>query len=66
MKTLSPKTLLIAGIFLMLAGVILPFLMVIHILESTFFLNFFSFGAQVTGSFMGMIGIVMYTRVNKH
>jgi len=65
MKTASPKTLLIIGVSLMAAGVALPFLMVIHILESTFLLNFFSFGAQVTGSFLGFIGSVMYIRVRR-
>jgi hypothetical protein len=65
MKTLSPKTLLVIGVFLMLAGAGLPFLMVIHVLESTFFLNFFSFGAQVSGLFLGMIGSVMYIRVKR-
>ena len=61
----SPKTLLIVGFFLILAGVLLPFLMVIHVLESTFFLNFFAFGAQVTGLFLGFIGTVMYIRVRR-
>lgn len=62
----SPKTLLIVGFLLILAGVILPFLMVIQVLESTFFLNFFSFGAQVAGLFLGFIGSVMYIRVKRH
>ena len=62
----NPKTLLTIGFLLILAGVALPFLMVIHILESTFFLNFFSFGAQVVGLFLGFIGLVMYVRVNRH
>lgn len=61
----NPKTLLIIGFFLILAGVLLPFLMVLHILESTFFLNFFSFGAQVTGLFLGFVGSVMYIRVRR-
>jgi hypothetical protein len=65
MKTVSPKTTLVIGIFLMLAGAILPFLMVIHILESTFFLNFVSFGAQVAGLFLGFIGSVMYIRMKR-
>jgi len=62
----NPRTLLIIGFSLLLAGVILPFLMVIHVLESTFLLNFFSFGAQVAGLFLGFIGSVMYIRVNRH
>jgi hypothetical protein len=61
----NPKAFLIAAFFLMLAGVILPFLMVVHILASTFFLNFLSFSAQVTGSFLGFIGMVMYVRVRR-
>ena len=62
----NPKRLLIIGFSLILAGVVLPFLMVIQVLESTFFLNFFSFGAQVAGLFLGFIGSVMYIRVNRH
>lgn len=38
----SPRFLLVPGIALILAGMILPFLMVIQVLESNFFLNFFS------------------------
>lgn len=62
----NPKTLLVVGLLLMVAGVVLPFLMVTQVLESTFLLNFFSFGAQVAGLFLGFIGSVMYIRVNKH
>jgi hypothetical protein len=62
----NPKTLLIVGFLLMAAGTVLPFLMVIQVLESTFYLNFFSFGAQVAGLFLGFIGSVMYIRVKRH
>jgi hypothetical protein len=65
MKMLSPKTLLIIGFSLALTGAFLPFLMVIHVLDSTFFLNFFSFGAQVTGLFLGMIGAAYYVSWRK-
>lgn len=61
----NPKTLLLIGVSLMSVGVLLPFLMVVHVLEPTFFLNFLSFGAQVTGSFLGFIGTVMYVRVRR-
>lgn len=53
------------GTFLMVLGVILPFLMVIRLLESTFFLNFFSWGASVAGLAFGTIGFVMYSRGRK-
>jgi hypothetical protein len=61
----SPRTLLSLGITLMLFGVILPFLMVIHILESTFFLNFLAWGASVAGLAFGTIGFAMYSRTRK-
>jgi hypothetical protein len=50
------------GIVLMLLGVVLPFLMVINVLRSTFFLNFFSWGASVAGLMLGMIGFAMFSR----
>jgi hypothetical protein len=61
----SPGLLLSLGILLMLLGIILPFLMVIQVLESTFFLNFFSWGASVAGLSLGTIGFAMYSRGGK-
>jgi hypothetical protein len=57
---MSPLGLIFAGFFLSLTGVILPFLMVLHIIPSTFFLNFFSYGASLTGLFLGIIGASGY------
>lgn len=51
----SPRFLLTLGLFLMLLGIILPFMMVIHVVESTFFLNFLSWAASVIGLALGMI-----------
>jgi len=59
---MRPLQLLLLGFLLSLLGVILPFLMVIHILTSTFFLNFFSFFAQLTGLLLGIIGAARYVR----
>jgi hypothetical protein len=61
----NPRFLLSLGVFLMLLGILLPFLMVIQILESTFFLNFFSWGASVAGLSFATIGFAMYTRTKK-
>jgi hypothetical protein len=61
----SPRFLLSFGIILMLLGIILPFLMVIHVLESTFFLNFFSWGASVVGLSFGTIGFAMWSTGRK-
>jgi hypothetical protein len=62
---ITPRFLLIFGVILMLLGIILPFMMVIRVLESTFFLNFFSWGASVSGLSLGTIGFGMYARVKK-
>jgi len=61
----SPRLLLSLGLVLMLLGVILPFLMVIHVLESSFFLNFFSWGASVAGLAFGTIGFAMWSRTKR-
>lgn len=61
----SPRLLLSLGVILMLLGVLLPFLMVIHALESSFFLNFFSWGASVAGLAFGTIGFAMYSRTKR-
>lgn len=59
---MNPRFLLTLGIILMMGGIVLPFLMVIKILESTFFLNFLSSGIATLGLALGMIGFAM---VNK-
>ena len=56
------RTLLIMGFVLVVLGVVLPFLMVLKVVESTFFLNFFSFTASTLGLFMGIIGASAYVR----
>jgi membrane associated rhomboid family serine protease len=49
----------------MVLGVILPFLMVLHIIASTFFLNFFSYTASLVGLILGLIGSAYYVRLKK-
>ena len=44
------------GVFLMSLGIVLPFLMMIRAIESTFLLNFFSYGASVAGLSLGSRG----------
>jgi hypothetical protein len=61
----SPRLLLGIGILLMLLGIILPFLMVIKVVESTFFMNFFSWGASVAGLAFGTIGFAMWSRTKR-
>jgi hypothetical protein len=66
MNRLSPRLLLSLGLILMILGILLPFLMVIRMLESTFFLNFFSWGASITGLSLGTIGFAMYERIHRN
>ena len=61
----SPRLLLSLSILLMLLGIIVPFLMVIQVLESTFFLNFFSWGASVAGLALGTIGFATWSKGRK-
>jgi len=60
MIRLGPRFFLITGFVLVFLGFILPLLMVIKALESTYFLNFFSFIASMIGMFLGMIGAAQY------
>jgi CDP-diglyceride synthetase len=53
---IQPKKLLGVGFILVLSGAVIPFLILIRLLPSTYFLNFFSFGASILGLFLGVIG----------
>lgn len=57
-----PWLLMLLGTFGLLAGAILPFLIVLGILTSTFALNFLAFGASVAGLFLGLLGLAEYVR----
>jgi hypothetical protein len=57
-----PVLMIILGFLLLLAGWILPLLMVMHVLPSTFFLNFFSYTVSLIGLIMGFVGVVYYAR----
>ena len=58
----NPLRLIIVAIVLLLIGVILPFLMVLQLLESTLALNFISYGCSTAGLILGFVGIAQYTR----
>ncbi len=71
---LNPRKLIWLAIILMVMGVAIPFLMVIHVLDpllkwnSTIYLilNFVAYFFQILGFILGIIGIAIYTRRNKH
>lgn len=47
------------GFVLVLIGAVLPFVIVIRLLPSTFFLNFIAFAASTAGIFLGVIGVAV-------
>lgn len=65
MSGIQPWKLIVIGFVLVLLGFVLPFLMVLRVLESSIFLNFLSYGASVGGLFLGLIGAAMYVRIRR-
>jgi hypothetical protein len=56
MRLSRPVEMILIGLVLVLLGAVLPFLMVMQVLQSTFLLNFFSYGASIVGLFLGLLG----------
>jgi multisubunit Na+/H+ antiporter MnhG subunit len=52
--------LIVIGFFMVLAGAVLPFLIVIRLLPSTYLLNFSAFAASTAGIFLGVLGVAAY------
>lgn len=57
---MQPGKMIVVGFFLVLIGAVLPFLMMIRTVDSTFFLNAVAFMASVIGMFLGVIGAAQY------
>jgi len=55
-----PKLPFVIAILLMIFGVVMPFLMVIKLVESTFFLNFLSYSSSTLGFFLGIVSVAAY------
>ena len=62
---MHPWSLILIGFLLSVLGTVLPFLMVIHVVASTFFLNFFSVAVMITGLALGIGGASQYVRRNR-
>jgi hypothetical protein len=60
MRQLPGRSILLIGFVLVLLGFVIPFLMVLKVVESTLPLNFFSFTASMAGLFLGLIGSALY------
>jgi membrane associated rhomboid family serine protease len=65
MTHLTPLRLIWLGFFLLVLGFILPFLMVLHLLESTLWLNFVAYLASFFGLLGGLVGVVMYGQAHR-
>ena len=65
MINIHPWKIIAIGFLLVLLGFLIPMLMIIHILEASFFLSFLSHGVSVAGLFLGMIGAASYIRLGK-
>ena len=61
----NPRRLLSIGVGLLIAGAVLPFLMVLRLLEPTLFLCFLAYGCSTVGFITGFIGIALYSRSRK-
>jgi len=66
MTKFDPKLMLAVGFLLMLLGVLLPMLMIVKVIESTFFLNFFAYSASLVGLIIGMLGIMSIVVKNRN
>ncbi len=62
MKLLTPLRLIVIAFMLLVLGALLPFLMVIRVLQPSFALSFFSYALSLVGLIMGLIGVALYGR----
>lgn len=62
----KPLIMILIGFVLVTAGMVLPFLMFLQIIPSTFFMNFFSYAASVSGLFLGLIGGSLYVKIHRN
>jgi len=56
----SPFQLILIGFVLLVIGFLLPFLMVLQLLESTLLSNFVAYLASLFGLIIGLVGIVLH------
>lgn len=62
---LKPKQFLIYGFLLVTYGMVIPWLMVLGVIKSTFFLAFTSYAASFVGVIFGVVGVVTYYREHR-
>ncbi len=63
---MSPKTIMALGFALVLAGFVLPFLMVLRVLESGFFLSFTAHVTSLIGLLLALYGAFEHLSSTRH
>jgi len=61
----DPRLLIVLGFVLVLIGAVVPYLMLLRLLEPDFFLSFLAFGASFVGLMLGIIGAAWYVRFRR-
>lgn len=59
MNIQHPRAFMAIGVLFIIIGTIVPFLMMLEHIPSTFFLNFLSFTLQIIGLIMGLMGVAV-------
>lgn len=65
MREVHPRNIILIGFVLVLIGFVVPLAITLGLIPSTWFLNFSSFAASVSGLFLGLIGAALYSRKRK-
>lgn len=60
----DPRAVVLIGFLLVVAGFVLPFLMVMRIIPPNWILSFVSFAASVSGVMLGLVGAALWTRID--
>ena len=62
---ISPRFFFILGSILLLIGWVIPLLILMRMIPSTFVLNFIGWSASVSGLFLGFLGGATWVKMNK-
>lgn len=65
MRRLRPFKLIIIGFCMVLFGAVVPMLMLLDIVEASFWLSFLTYAISVGGVFLGVIAAALYVGENK-
>ncbi len=57
---------MVLGTLMMILGVVLPLLMVVKVIESTFLLAFISYGFSLVGMVMAFLGLFSYVSIRRN